>query len=164
MFVGIIESSEQLAPPAQISITGGSVSGNSTLGDDRDGGGIAVTTGDLTVDGTTVSDNHAGVGGPVPSNGGGIYAEEAATDGVAVPYNVTLSNVVLSLNSATGGGGGVFTVTEGTASATHSLVSTNSALDGDGGGLALHAGTANVDATQIEGNNAQSAGGVDSPA
>lgn len=161
VFVGIIESSEQLAPPAQISITGGSVSGNSTLGDDRDGGGIAVTTGDLTVDGTTVSDNHAGVGGPVPSNGGGIYAEEAATDGVAVPYNVTLSNVVLSLNSATGGGGGVFTVTEGTASATHSLVSTNSALDGDGGGLALHAGTANVDATQIEGNNAQSAGGVE---
>ena len=66
-----------------------------------------------------------------------------------------------TLNSATGGGGGVFTVTEGTASATHSLVSTNSALDGDGGGLALHAGTANVDATQIEGNNAQSAGGVE---
>ena len=113
MFVGITESSEPLAPATQVSVSGGSISGNSTNGDDRDGGGIAVATGDLAIVGTTISGNSAGVGGAVTSDGGGIFAEEAAADGVSAPYDVSLDDVVFSTNTTNGRGGGMYALTEG---------------------------------------------------
>jgi CSLREA domain-containing protein len=160
VFVGIVESSEPTAPPTQVTITDGSVSGNHTNGDDLDGGGIAVTTGDLTVVGTTIFGNSTGVGGGSTSSGGGIFAEESAGDGVDIPYEVTLDGVTLAGNTATGGGGGAFAVTDGAVTVSLSAVTGNSTPTASGGGLSVHSTTATLSETEIDANTAQSAGGL----
>jgi CSLREA domain-containing protein len=109
-----------------VSITGGSVSGNTSVGT---AGGIFNQNGVLTVDGATISDNETS------GNGGGIQNEGAGS--------ATITNSTISGNSA-GSGGGIFG--HGTVKVANTTVSGNSI-----GGIDVR-GTLTVKGSTISGN------------
>ncbi len=161
VFVGFVESSEPTAPAAQAVITGSQITGNTTTGSDRDGGGIAVDTGDLTVTDSTVADNDAGTGGAmVVSDGGGIYAQERVGDGVTEPYDVTVTGSTITGNSATGSAGGLRAATEGVVAVTGSTIGANTSSAGRGGGAEIRAHAASLTNSRVTANGAQAGAGV----
>jgi len=103
---------------------------------DHVGGGIA-NLGKLTLVGSTVAYNHAGV------SGGGIDSFSPLINGTPVPSSVTLVNSTVSTNSATRAGG--VAVSQSTARLIHSTVTGNTATriggimlwDGFGGDYAV---------------------------
>ena len=80
-----------------VSLTSSTLSGNSTSGNDADGGGIFTRSGDVSLTSSTLSGNSTSGGG---ANGGGISTSSG---------DVSLTNSTLSGNAAAMGvGGGVF--------------------------------------------------------
>ncbi|MEM7315081.1 MAG: choice-of-anchor Q domain-containing protein, partial [Planctomycetota bacterium] len=73
-----------------LTLTDGTVSGNSTSGVNADGGGIFSNSGHVTLTSSTVSGNSSG------RDGGGIFAVEG-----------TINNSTITNNSASGAGGGI---------------------------------------------------------
>jgi hypothetical protein len=119
-----------------LTVSGSTISGNSTRGD---GGGIEnIGGGTLTVTNSTLS-NNSGSGGGI-SNEGGCTA--------------TVSGCTLSNNSA-GNGGGIRN--GGTLTLSDSTLTGNSALNG-GGGI-FDFGTLTVSASKLTGNSAGNEGG-----
>ncbi|MFI5043413.1 MAG: beta strand repeat-containing protein [Acidimicrobiales bacterium] len=160
VFVGIIESSEPTAPPTEVAISGSQITGNETHGNDVDGGGIALITGDLSVTGSTIADNSTGIGGnPIGSDGGGIYARESDTDGIDVPYNVDVEDTSVTNNSARGAGGGMAVGSDGTVTVTTSSFDLNDAL-GASGGIDLRALSASITDSVLSQNTGVSGGGL----
>jgi predicted outer membrane repeat protein len=154
VFVGIAVSSAPTAPPAETTIEDSSVTSNGTLGDDHPGGGIAVTTGNLTIVRSTVSGNFVtGVG---TTAGGGVYFAEAPDDGIEAPFSFRSERAELNYNSLYGGpGGGAYIVTEGAVDV-HGSVIRNTATQG--GGLYL-ATDADLHDSYIVRNTAYAEGG-----
>jgi CSLREA domain-containing protein len=105
VFVGIAESSAPTAPRTTVTIYGGTVEGNVTLGDDQPGGGVAVTSGNLNiVEFSNVDDNVAGG----DSDGGGVYFQESPDDRVTEPYYFNIVESTVDRNRAGGSGGAVY--------------------------------------------------------
>jgi predicted outer membrane repeat protein len=98
---------------------------------------------------TDSSGNNAG-------NGGGIYSEGYSSN-VGADTTLTLNNVTLSNNSATGSGGGI--VALGTLNISNSQISNNLAVF-YGGGVAMQIGYLSVQSSSISGNQ-QAPGNVD---
>ncbi len=129
--------SNNYAPTVVLSCT---IAGNSALL--GDGGGIAAwgSNGTLSVTGSTFDDNTAG------ERGGGIYSL----------HDVTLTDVVVSRNSAQQGGG---ILTFGGLSMTRSNASNNTASTSNGGGIYSQQGLT-ITASAIVDNSASSGGGI----
>jgi fibronectin-binding autotransporter adhesin len=125
------------------SITGGTFSGNDTLGAGN-GGAIDVLGGVFTASGTTFTTNTAGAdGGAIHIGGGGAHS---------------LTNCNLTTNSAADDGGAI-ELDGGTLSLNPSTVDTNTAAD-DGGGINVTGGTLNVSpGAQITNNTSTNGNG-----
>ncbi|MGH8571293.1 MAG: choice-of-anchor Q domain-containing protein, partial [Gammaproteobacteria bacterium] len=124
------------------------------------------STGDLTLQDTTLSGGAAAGDGARP--GGGVFNDDALTlinstvsgnsagtygGGVSNTGTLTLTNSTVSGNSARYGGG---VLSAGTLTLTNSTVSGNSAF-GDGGGV-FTSGTLTLDQSLVSGNSASSQG------
>jgi hypothetical protein len=107
------------------------ISGNRTS---ASGAGIYAVSGNLTVNGSTISDNHAG-NAISTGNGGGIYNAGQLTK-AGVPSSVEIRNTTISGNSATGDGGGIGGELAADLLLTDSAVQENVA-DSDGGGISI---------------------------
>ncbi|MDB4766280.1 right-handed parallel beta-helix repeat-containing protein [bacterium] len=131
-------------------LTNSTVSGNSST---FNGGGIDSFDGDVTLAGSSVSDNRTGV---YSGNGGGI----STFDG-----NVLLTDSAVSGNSSGNDGGGIFTLS-GDVSLTRSTVSGNSndGYFGSGGGIEAGNGNVILNASSVNDNVASgtysSGGGI----
>ncbi|PKM73128.1 MAG: hypothetical protein CVU91_06060 [Firmicutes bacterium HGW-Firmicutes-16] len=147
-----------VAGTGALTMNGGSVSGNTTVGGSVDGssfsggygGGVFVAEGGaFTMCGGAVSENRSFVG-----NGGGIYAEENST--------LSMSGGSISGNKAAGfGGGGVF-LEGSTFTMFNGSISGNTAEGnyGNGGGVAVDMGSDfTMNGGSINGNTAGSYGG-----
>ena len=117
-------------------LTNVTVSGNSTGGH---GGGIS---GGATLTDSTVSDNTAG-------SGGGIYNQSGT---------LSMTNSIVSSNSASDSGGGIYNHFRGTVNITDSTVSDNSASKA-GGGIANTGGVVTLAASTITDNTTDGSGG-----
>lgn len=132
-----------------VSITGSSVSGNSTM---DDGGGIhAGSAAELTVADSVVSDNYAF------DRGGGLRI--SGFDNALYPNVTTITGSVVSGNLSNDTGAGIYN-----GSATNTLISTTSVVGNvsgaDAGGVAvLFRGTMSIDKSTIANNTAASEGG-----
>jgi predicted outer membrane repeat protein len=151
-------ASDPMTSPV-ISISSSSIAGNTTVGDARHGGGVAMLTGSLALTGSTVSDNVAGSGGVVQAAGGGVYFQEDVDDGIADPHDLILNGVTFALNEATGRGGGAAISTGGIVEVHGSefLDNVSSTL---GGGASVEAAFAGMDTSRFEGNEALRGGGL----
>jgi hypothetical protein len=133
------------------------------------------STGDLTLQETTVSGGlTAGGGGFASGSGGGVYNRGALTltdstiSGNTASYGgggvlnflstATLSNSTISGNSAGGSGGGVYN--RGALTLTDSTISGNSAGNRGGGVYNYNSSTATLSNSTISGNTAFAGGGV----
>lgn len=115
-----------------LSITGGSISGNTAVGQNAMGGGLYFDgTGTATINGTQITTNrlttYGGIGGGIACTGSGA--------------TMNLTNVTLNYNTATGGGGidstcGSLNITGGTVNA-----NTGSGVNVRGGGNLTMYGT-----------------------
>jgi hypothetical protein len=129
-----------------LTLTGSTVSGNSTAGLGANGGGISTSSGTLTLTNTTVSGNStAGLG----ANGGGISTPSGT---------VTLIGSTVSGNSTTGdraSGGGIYVYYNGTLTLTDSTVSGNSTegRSADGGGIATYDSAVTLTGSTVSGNS-----------
>jgi CSLREA domain-containing protein len=94
----------------------------------------------VTLSGMTISNGSAGDGGGIQNSG-----------------TVTITNSIISNNSANLGGGGIFS--NGTLTLTNSTVSNNSGGDFGGGGIKNFGGTATITNSTISGNVAEVNGG-----
>ncbi len=134
-----------------VTLTGSTVSGNSTAGDRAFGGGIYARSGAVTLTSSTVSGNStAGTN----SDGGGIYTNSGA---------VTLSSSTLSGNKTEGPGahgGGIYT-RSGAVTLTGSTVSGNrvTGSNSDGGGVMFLSNEFNIFNSTITANSAARASG-----
>jgi hypothetical protein len=166
---GAINLQGSASPYPTLSIVGSTIAGNQALGSGASGGGVNAYTANIVVQTSNVHDNSA-------YNGGGlsyvaavigvtmqisdsIFDHNAAgsgTGGGLYAYgNDTISNTVISNNSATGGGGiyGYF--------GTHNLndVSISGNTASYGGGIQLSSGNVNLLRGQVHGNSATQLGG-----
>jgi hypothetical protein len=142
--------------PQTITLTGGALALNGTATTTIQGPGanllavsgggksgvFAVDSAPALISGLTITGGSAGVGGGVRNDGG----------------NVTLSNVAVRGNAATGQGGGVATRSGGTTNLVASLVSGNTAASG-GGGLLNQGGTLSLTNSTVTGNTAATGSG-----
>jgi len=160
---------------AGLNFTGGRTIGNNVDFSDTtySGGAIrSLTTGNLTLDQSTVSGNTTT---GANASGGGIFIFAADGSGA-----VTLTDSTVSGNSTTGAfpndasdgrGGGIYT-SSGAVTLTSSTVSGNSATgafadgavsgntsDSDGGGLATYYGAVTLTGSTVSGNTSASTGG-----
>ncbi|MCY4464465.1 MAG: SH3 domain-containing protein [Chloroflexi bacterium] len=117
---------------------------NSTVSNNtvsRNGGGIYVNGGTVTLNNSTVSGNTAG------TDGGGIYVASGA---------LTLNNSRITGNTAGSNGGGIY-VASGSLTLNNSTVSGNTVSTG-GGGIYMGNGTLNIANSTISGNKADASG------
>jgi hypothetical protein len=105
-------------PSGTLSITGSTISGNSNGGL---GGGIYndATTGSVTVTDSTISGNSAAYGGGIFNGNSVLHVTDSTVAG----------------NSASGSGGGIYNVSAGNFTVTHTTLWGNSAPAGKGGGV-----------------------------
>lgn len=123
---------------------------------DIDSGNPAVNS-TVTIRGLTITDGYAGrASASAPGVGGGIYSAES----------LTLENVVISDNSATGDGGGVFIhIPAATGLAKTRVIISNSVITGNksgggGGGIFEYgAKSMTMTGTTVSGNSADAGGG-----
>jgi hypothetical protein len=130
-----------------LTITGSTISGNSTSGDGANGGGVFHFFGRLTVRNSTISGNSTSGRGAL---GGGVWNGGAAS----------ITNSTISGNSTTGqysNGGGVYNRSDGNLTLTRSTISGNSATAG--GGVYTNSGPVAVTNSTISGNHSDSDGG-----
>ena len=159
VFVGIIESSEPSAPSADVQITGSVVAGNVSTGADRSGGGIAITTGNLILSGSTVAYNTSGGGGGVTnSHGGGLSFRESASDSIADPHDMIIESTNFGGNVANGRGGGADIATAGRIEVNAATFVGNTSTN-RGGGAHLET-DATVDNSRFQSNQAPEGGGL----
>lgn len=122
------------------------LSGNS-VGPGSYGGAIYIVAGaTLYVSYSTISGNVAGSSG---SNGGGIYNSGT----------LSVDSSVISNNTATASGGGIYTSQTGTTTVTNSTISGNAANGVSGGGGIYNRHTLVVNISAISGNTTALAGG-----
>ncbi|MGQ0697563.1 MAG: right-handed parallel beta-helix repeat-containing protein [Panacagrimonas sp.] len=149
---------EEDRPVASTFIDTSTISGNKTLGADLDGGGVAVTIGNLYIDDVVLAGNHAG-SGDTASDGGAVFFAEVPTDPIVAPYEFAMTGSTVSGNTATGAGGGLHVSTDGSATIQTSTLAGNTAT-GDGGGAAIFPFNLVIGSTRITGNTAASGGGL----
>jgi CSLREA domain-containing protein len=123
------------------------ITGGDLAGQIADGGGIINTTGQLSVDGSTVSDNHS----------------EHEAGGIAVYSSMTMINSTVSGNRADGNGGGLYLPGAATATVRSSTIALNVA-DSDGNGNGRGGGFADAAASSINFTNVINAGNEGKPA
>lgn len=131
------------------------ISGNQTLGTDLDGGGVAVTIGNLHLDEVVFANNHAG-NGDAASDGGAVFFSEVP---IEAPYEFSMIGSSVTGNTATGAGGGLHVSTSGNLSLQTSTLAGNTAAS-NGGGAALFAPELAIGSTRVTGNTAASGGGL----
>lgn len=117
------------------------------------GGGIFVYAADLTLTGSTVSNNSVSGFSGASGMGGGIFVRQNIE--TQVGGNATISGSHITGNTAQGNGGGLHV--GATLAMTRSSVSGNAA-GGDGGGIKLY-GVSTLTASTISGNTAVNHGG-----
>jgi hypothetical protein len=144
----------------------------------RNGGGVNVYLGDISITDSTVADNTAnGVGSGSPNGGGGIHS-------VGVAGSTTIDNCTISGNTGVYYGGGLTgqgftikngtTITDNTANqgggiyATYNVDISDSFVDGNhagyGGGLYSSANGVTVEDTTFDSNDANGGAGIYSKA
>ncbi len=150
------------------SLTGMVITNNSATRTSYDAGGGIWSRGDLTITGSTISNNHTTAGN---GSGAGIWSDDDLTiidstlsgntsnhDGGGI-YNedgvLTISNSTLSGNSASDTGGAIYD--SGTLILTNSTLSGNSATDG--GAIRIDSDSATIHHNTITNNTASSNGG-----
>lgn len=125
------------------------------------GGGIWVHESNLTMTGTTVSDNTS------KSSGGGIAIQKVAGGDGGI---ITISNSTITQNRATARGGGIFCtsgvsatiITQPTVSITDSVIDNNIAVNDAYGGIGLESSNLIAERSSISGNTAGTLGtGID---
>ncbi len=144
---------------AAFTVTDSAVTGNESACLGCDGGGIAAQVGSLAVDGTEIAGN------TTTGQGGGIHHARLEGDDLPAPTALTITDSVLSGNTAGTSGGGA-NLYANTMQVARVLITGNSAATG--GGLAL-AGvpvsgapgptTASVIDSTVSGNTAGTSGG-----
>ena len=125
-----------------LTVEGSTISGNHATS----GAGIN-STGTLTVEGSTISGNTAA------TEGGGIYARTGT---------VTVEGSTISGNSATTGGGIYITTTTPHSFTTDNSTVADNAVRGTGGGFYIYSttGIVTLESSTISGNSAATAGGI----
>ncbi|TWU51875.1 choice-of-anchor Q domain-containing protein [Rubripirellula reticaptiva] len=126
------------------------------------------TTGDLTVNGLTVTGGQALDGGGIRFNSDGVLSLISSTisgnsayqgGGIWNKGTAIVTSSVLSGNSAyQGGGGGIWNL--GTMTVTNSTLSGNIGGIGSGGGINNVSGTVTVTSSTLSGNSAFAGGGI----
>ena len=116
--------------------------GHPTAAGDDGGGGVYLAGGSLTLDSVKIDHNQA-------TYGGGVFQAGAAG-------SVTASNCMISDNTASFSGGGVYTV--GSATLYNTTLANNSAAN-HGGGLHVGSGTASLTGGAVYGNHALNGNG-----
>lgn len=139
------------------SITSSEISENRTMGDELDGGGIAVSAGRLTVKGSTIAHNVAGAGGVLLSAGGGLAFSRVKDS--ASRANITIEDSTFEGNSASGGGGGAAIATFAKATIKRSEFLDNSA-GRQGGGAAACSQEGSISDSTFTGNEANTGAGL----
>ncbi|MEM9353444.1 MAG: choice-of-anchor Q domain-containing protein, partial [Planctomycetota bacterium] len=154
-----------------LTVAQGDVSGNSTVGDSADGGGISAFPGAVTLTSSTVSGNSAT---GIAADGGGIYAYSGAVtltsstisgnsssdDGGGIKTDsgdVMLTSSTVSGNSSSFYGGGIHSF-EGSVTLNSSTLSGNSSI-GNGGGIYTFGSTVSITGSTLTGNTAAGVGG-----
>jgi predicted outer membrane repeat protein len=159
VFVGIVESSEPTAPATDVQIVNSVVAGNVSTGADHPGGGIAVTTGNLIVVGSTVAYNTSGGGGGVTdSHGGGLSFRESAADGITDPFDMIIVTTTFGGNTANGRGGGADIATASRIEVDATTFVSNTSTN-RGGGAHLET-DATIDNSRFQNNHATEGGGL----
>ncbi|MEE9492661.1 MAG: SdrD B-like domain-containing protein [Gammaproteobacteria bacterium] len=159
--VTILEASEPTATPGKLTIDNTRIGMNSTNGFfDIEGGGIYIETGNLVIKNNSIlDDNRAGpLGGLTSSKGGAIYQRELAT--YTQPTGLTVSDSVISNNSANSQGGGIWIVLDGPVTISDSTVANNSANSISGGGMYVAGADVTVHRSTFSGNSASTGGGI----
>ena len=152
--IGIVESSEPLAPPAVLEIRDTRIRGNRAVGAGFGGGGVAVRTGGLILaEDSIVAANETGTGG----DGGGILLREDGA--IATPSAIVIEDSEITDNIADRAGGGVHLTTDGVVAIDRSVFADNAATTGSGGGLVLSDADAQLTATTVDNNSAATGGG-----
>ena len=109
---------------------------------DRDGGGIWVDDGTVTVQNSIISNNTA-------RDGGGLFNESGT---------VSITNSDIGSNVATRNGGGIFN-NGGTLTIDQSVINGNSVSGNNGGGIFNSGGSVTINDSTIDGNSTTSDGG-----
>ncbi|MFN3336335.1 MAG: hypothetical protein ACK42I_02395, partial [Thermomicrobium sp.] len=126
----------------QVELQGTLVRGNVVEGSEGRGGGLWIQKGQLTLRGATVVGNRAGFGGGI-----------ASAEGI-----ITLLDSEVRENQAQRDGGGLAIIGRGSGQIIGGTIAGNTAVEGDGGGL-FTAGTLALSRTVIEGNTAEAGSG-----
>lgn len=141
-----------VAAAGSITISGGTITGNSAQGSGpSSGGGILNVRGDVSITGTLIAGNTAS------RAGGGIEANGHPVD----PATTTLTGVILSANevgASPGNGGGFHISGPGTTTVTESTVTDNGAANEGGGLWNSSVGTMDVARSLVAGNTANGDG------
>lgn len=144
-----------------ITITDAIITDNHATCANCEGGGVALSVGNLVVDGSTIADNTAG------SDGGGIAQRRAHYDVIVEPTVFSMTDTTVSGNTAGHNGGGLW-IHSGTQTIDASTISDNTAANFGGGAelggfltnVFFDAGAATVTDTTISGNQAAYGGAV----
>jgi predicted outer membrane repeat protein len=157
--VGTLQAADDPQPSPIISIADSSISNNTTLGDGRHGGGLAIRTGSLAMVATTVVGNVAGSGGAVQSAGGGLYFREDIDDGIADSHDLILNGVTFDVNESTGRGGGADIASAGIIDVqlTNFFDNVSPTV---GGGAYVSVEIGSIDGSHFSGNEALRGGGL----
>ena len=153
-------NNDGIGAKSMLTMTGGSISGNTAIGD---GGGAqwAWVATDFTLDGVTISNNY-------DVGGGGAIANLKAFAGNYSNADLTINNSTLSGNTSLSTGGAVLATTSGltdmglvpnTVTINNSTISGNSAA-GNGGGIYAYDSNVTVFQSTISGNSTAGAGGA----
>jgi hypothetical protein len=154
-----------------VTITGSTLSDNSTPPSGSFGGGIFNYNGTLTVTNCTISGSSSAAGGGIDnyqygvaritsSTFSGNYAGDAG-GGIWNEGSLTLTDSTLSNNTSAYWGAGIYNL-YGTLTLTASTLTDNSAINEAGGGIYNYRGTLTVTDSTISGNSAYAGGGVSS--
>ena len=149
---GIASGTMGPGPGATLTLNNSEVSSNTVPPSGMGGGGILNIAGTLDINNSTIDHNSG-------SGGGGIASGNGNGGGPGSP--VTISNSVISDNSATGGEekGGAGISNGGTLQMNNTQLSGNDADGGFGGGLLNH-GTATLNNVKATGNSAGIGAGI----
>ena len=136
-------------------VNGATISGNTAT---RAGGGVEVVLGDFTATGTTFTDNSTGAS---PGNGGALHV-------TGVESNVDLNGGVVTGNSATNEGGGLWNQAGSFMEVTQVMISNNTVSNDTpaegavlaGAGIFNNGGDVNVTRSTLSGNSVVSGGAV----
>ncbi len=163
---GISVTTIQPAPSDGVSpiltVAQSTISGNTTTGSNRHGGGVYSRVGKLRVENSTINANSTGssrVGGP---SGGGIYYVPDADGLTSARHGATIIYSTISGNSTAAHGGGAYLDSDGAVQVLRSKVTKNTTgLSGRGGGLwAREATPLLIEKSTIASNRAARGGGV----